>query len=245
MAETTGIEWADKTWNPFIGCIKKTPECDNCYIKQAIRGKIADVFSGPVLTSQSTWDAPLKWNREAAANGTRPRVFTCSLSDFFEKAADPWRPAAWDVIRKCPNLDWLILTKNAARFADHLPPDWGEGWPHVWLGVTVGIATSMSRIPYLLDVPAKVRFISAEPLLGPLDFTPYLADLDWIITGCESGAKDKRRAMDFQWVRDVDKQCRKAGVAHFFKQYYDEKDKLCYDGMLDGECRQAWPAVDR
>jgi protein gp37 len=242
MAETTGIKWTDATWNPWIGCRKKTEECTFCYIPRFIRGRTGkSAFNGPQLTSESTWAMPRQWNEKARAANRRMRVFTCSLSDFFEEEADPWRTAAWQLIRECSWIDWLILTKNADRIASQLPPDWGAGYANTWLGVTVGIARSMWRLPRLLDVPATIRFVSAEPLLGPLDFRPHLdGRLHWMITGAESGAKDKRRAMDVGWVRDIDRQCREAGVIHFYKQYFRD-DELIYDGMLDGEKRQAWP----
>lgn len=242
MAEETGIGWTDHTFNPWWGCNKKTAECAQCYIPRFIRGR-TDPFKGPVLLGYGAWKAARAWNRKAHEAGRRSRVFTCSLSDFFEPEADQWRPAVWQLIRECADLDWLVLTKNAARIADHLPADWSDGYPNVWLGVTVGIESSMWRVPYLLDVPAKVRFISAEPLLGPLDFRPYLSSIDWVITGCESGAKDKRRPMQLDWVREIDKQCREFNVAHFFKQRYDDEGNLIKDGVLDGECRQAWPVA--
>jgi protein gp37 len=155
----------------------------------------------------------------------RRRVFTCSLSDFFHPGADAWRPEAWDIIRDCRQLDWLILTKRPELILDRLPPDWGDGYPNVWLGVTVGHSSSMDRVPLLKAVPAKIRFISAEPLLEQLNFRPYLdGSIHWIITGCEQAAVGKRRLMDLEWVRDIDQQCRDADVAHYFKQYYNYRE---------------------
>jgi protein gp37 len=162
------------------------------------------------------------------------------MSDFFHGGADPWREEAWDVIRRCRNLDWLVLTKRPELMPDRLPPDWGDGWPHVWLGVTCGVMASLPRLELLRKVPATVRFISAEPLLEAIDFSGHLDGFSWVITGCESAGVGKRRPMAVNWVRDIDKQCREAGVAHYFKQRYNGR-VLVTDGMLDGEVRQEFP----
>ena len=101
--------------------------------------------------------------------------------------------------------------------------------------------SSLARIPLLKEIPAHIRFISAEPLLEQIDFTPHLdGSIDWIITGCEKAAKNKRRPMDLDWVRDIDRQCRDSDVAHFFKQRY-EGTQIVTDGLLDGVVRQGWP----
>jgi protein gp37 len=167
------------------------------------------------------------------------------MSDFFHEGADKWRDEAWQVISECTHLDWLVLTKRAERIAECLPPDWGDGYPNVWLGVTAGCQSSLSRVETLLTVPAMVRFISAEPLLERIDLRPFLPGIDWVITGCERAQKGKRRIMDLEWVREIDSQCRAAGVAHFFKQYYiDDSGVPCEDGILDNLKRQAWPKCE-
>jgi protein gp37 len=164
------------------------------------------------------------------------------MSDFFHNRADPWRDEAWRVIKECGSLDWLILTKRADRIVDCLPSDWGEGYPNVWLGVTAGCRASIHRIELLTRISAAVRFISAEPLLERLDLRPHLAEIDWVITGCERARKGDRRLMDLGWVRDIDSQCRAYGVAHFFKQYYENDIGVPKeDGVLDGAARQQWP----
>ncbi|MCA9125015.1 MAG: DUF5131 family protein [Planctomycetaceae bacterium] len=157
----------------------------------------------------------------------------------------PWREEAWEVIRSTSNLDWLVLTKRPELMQERLPADWGDGYSNVWLGVTVGAESSMYKIPLLKAVPARVRFISAEPLLERLDFRPHMDGLHWIITACEQAHRDKRRLMDMDWVRDIDQQCRDAGIAHFFKQrYINNTNTLVHDGMLDGVVRQEWPLVE-
>jgi protein gp37 len=163
------------------------------------------------------------------------------MSDFFHPLVDDLRNDAWQVIRQCPNLDWLILTKRPELIEDRLPTDWNKGYPNVWLGVTCGIASSIHRLETLKKIPAVLRWVSAEPLLGPIDFRPYLdGSFQWVITGCEQAGVGKRRELDLNWVRDIDQQCRNAGIAHFFKQRY-EAGHITHDGLLDGEIRQAWP----
>ena len=151
------------------------------------------------------------------------------------------------MIRDCSQLNWLILTKRPERIAANLPADWGDGYPNVWLGVTVGCQESFDRLDELAQIPARCRFISAEPLLARLDLSDYLKDISWVITGCEQAARGTRRLMDLDWVRDIDSQCRKAGIPHFFKQYYEVKNgkefgRPCKDGVLDGRVRQSFPA---
>jgi protein gp37 len=240
MAEKTGIGWTHHTCNFWEGCNRVSPECDFCYIDKWLRWRGKEPFRGPRRTSKETWSLPLRWDRKAALSGDRARVFTCSMSDFFHKGADPWRQEAWDVIRECKNLDRLILTKRPEMIPQRLPPDWGRGWPHVWLGVTCGVRDSLPRLNLLRKIPATVRFVSAEPLLEGIDFGDHLDGFAWVITGCESAGIDKRRPMDLDWVRDIDRQCREAGVAHFFKQRYEGRT-LMTDGMLDGKVRQELP----
>ena len=162
------------------------------------------------------------------------------MSDFFHSRADRWRRDAWEVIRSCPRIDWLILTKRPQRIANHLPNDWGSGYRNVWLGVTVESQEFLKRIGSLLDIPAAIRFVSAEPLLERIDFRPYLSEIDWVITGCENAGVKKRRPMNLDWVRSVRDQCADAVVPHFFKQYYIG-NQIQSDGLLDGEVCQQWP----
>ena len=164
------------------------------------------------------------------------------MNDFFHPGADLWRPEAWEIIQRCTNLDWLVLTKRPELALDRLPSDWGNGYPNVWMGVTYGCKTSFYRMEHLEKIPAAVKFVSAEPLLERMNFRPYMAWLDWIITGCERAAKGKRRLMDIDWVRDVDHQCNDAKIAHFFKQrYIDDHGVPCEERLLDGIVVQNFP----
>lgn len=238
--ENTKIGWSDHTWNPWWGCNKVSDACTHCYIGPIMRFAGYEPFRGPIRTSEVTWINASKWNRNACRDGKRMRVFTCSMSDFFHRQADAWRDEAWKVIRSCDQLDFLILTKRPELIADRLPDDWGSGYPNVWLGVTVESQKQIHRLDLLSKVPSKVRFVSAEPLLGPLRFGRRIRKLDWVITGSERAAKRKRRTMDLGWVRGIRDECDAAGVPLFHKQYY-RGTTLVFDGILDGEQRQDFP----
>jgi protein gp37 len=240
MAENSKIGWTHHTMNFWWGCDKVSVECAFCYIGPIMKRGGHEPFDGPIRTMN--WSGPAKWNRRASEAGIRQRVFTCSMSDFFHDGADLWRPEAWEIIRECKNLDWLILTKRPELAAERLPPDWGEGYPNVWLGVTAGCEKSVWRLDCLRTIPAVLKFVSAEPLLGRMDFRPYLSWLGWVITGAERAAKEKRRAMDIDWVRDIDCQCKDAGVPHFFKQAY-VGGQMCDEPLLDGKVVQELPTV--
>ena len=240
VAKNSKIGWTHHTMNFWWGCHKVSRECKHCYIGPIMKRGGRVPFNGPMRTKH--WAKPLKWDREAALAGERHRVFTCSMSDFFHPGADAWRAEAWAVIRACPHLDWLVLTKRPELAADRLPSDWGAGYPNVWLGVTCGHPDSLYRLPHLRMLPAAVKFISAEPLLAPMDFREHLSWLDWVITGCERAAKGERAVMDLDWVRDIDRQCKDAGKQHFFKQaYLGERGVPDESPLLDGVVVQEVP----
>jgi protein gp37 len=172
MGENSAIEWTTHTWNPWLGCTEVSPGCDHCYARELARrygwaswGKGAERHR----TSAATWRQPVLWNRKAATSGDRVFVFCASLADFFDpEVPDDWRRDAWDVVRQTPWLTWQILTKRPNLIPRFLPPDWFEGWPHVWLGTSVEDQRNTWRIDKLVQVPAAVRFLSCEPLLGPV-----------------------------------------------------------------------------
>jgi protein gp37 len=236
--KNTKIGWTHHTWNPWWGCDKVSAACLHCYIGPIMRRSGNEPFQGPKRTK--TWTDPFRWNRHAATEGTRRRVFTCSMSDFFHPGADMWRDEAWKLIHACEQLDWLVLTKRPELIADRLPSDWGTGYPNVWLGTTVEDQSQIQRLEQLIRVPAAIRFVSAEPLLGPVRFGRLIRKVDWVITGCENAAEGKRREMSPNGVRSIRNECDAAGVALFHKQYY-AGSKLVFDGRIDGEVRQSWP----
>jgi protein gp37 len=161
-----------------------------------------------VVRSKTTFSDPLKWKE--------PRlIFTCSWSDWFHVDADPWRDEAWEIIRQTPQHTYQILTKRPGRIDRHIPwGAFGDPWPNVWLGVSVEDQEAAFRVRQLVTVPAAVRFISAEPLLGPVALN--LSGIHWLIAGGESG--DSARPMEIDWARALRDACRGAGVAFFMKQ---------------------------
>ena len=162
---------------------------------------------------------PLRWDQDAAQSGQRARVFCASMADVFEwnRALDNLRERLWTLIESTPNLDWLLLTKRP-HLARRLAP-WASAWPtHVWLGTTVeNQLFADRRIRFLLDVPCRYRFLSCEPLLGPVDLSAYIGGLHWIIAGGESGGRARPTHPD--WIRLLRDQCVNAGVAFHFKQW--------------------------
>ena len=176
MAQNSGIEWTDHTFNPWIGCTRVSPACDNCYAETLATGRLGREW-GPHAARRrtKTWGDPVRWNRQAEGATVRPRVFVASLADVFDNhksIEDAWRRELWALIRQCRNLDFLLLTKRPQNILRYLPSDWGKGYPNVWLGATVENQTEADRrIPSLLSVQARVHFLSMEPLLGPVDLT--------------------------------------------------------------------------
>lgn len=223
MGEKTKIGWTGSTWNPWIGCDRVSEGCANCYMERWAARFGRDPHEVK-RSSARVWGLPrrLAWKVRTGEMEER-NVFVCSLSDFFHKGADHMRAEAWEVIRQHPELNFQILTKRPARIERCLPEDWGEGWPNVWLGVSVESASWISRAELLTRIPAAVRFISMEPLVGrAFDHNALRAVLhqgvDWVIIGGESGAAEKVRTFHEQTALDVVESCRAEGVAVFVKQ---------------------------
>jgi len=239
----TKIEWvrnADesqgKTWNPVTGCSAVSEGCRNCYARRMAR-RLAGRCGYPeyprhfdVTLHSDRLDVPLRRKKPTT-------YFVCSMSDLFHKDVPPWFVCeVWQVMRECPRHTFQILTKRPGRMlrlietyiADH---EFGiEPLPNTWLGVSCeNQATADERVPLLLQIPAAVRFVSCEPLLGPIDFGNhgwYWPDdgpeigydpPSWIIVGGESGPG--ARPMPPNWARSLRDQCREAGIPHFFKQH--------------------------
>lgn len=246
MAEKTAIAWTDHTFNLAWGCVKISPGCAHCYADDLAARYGHDVW-GPGKARRTFgakhWAEPLAWQRKAAAEGVRRRVFCSSMCDNFEDHPTIAAELAklWPLIRATPDLDWQLLTKRADRIAACLPADWGEGYPNVWLGVSIENADYTWRADRLRAVPAAVRFVSYEPALGPLAQALDLSGLDWVIYGGESGPS--HRPEDKQWARDMRDACRGAGVAFFHKQ---SAARFTEQGVrLDGELIREYPAARR
>lgn len=266
MSASSGIEWTDATWNPVTGCTKVSPGCDHCYAEI-----ITERFHGTGSFAQVTLHddrlvIPVWWRRPR-------RVFVNSMSDLFHDAVpDDFLACVWAVMATTPQHTYQVLTKRHARMRSLLSSlrflnevcsfieFWGEDqdaslldfeltWPvpHVWLGVSVDDQKRAElRIPALLDTPAAVRFLSCEPLLGPVDLSPWIratdcpettavnpSPLSWVITGGESGRR--ARPAHPGWFRRIRDECLTAGVAYFHKQNGEWREPMAgedYDTML-------------
>lgn len=251
MGKNSAISWTDSTYNPWWGCQRVSPGCEHCYAETFSHRLGFDVW-GPSSTTgrrffgDKHWNEPLRWDRDAAAAGVRPRVFCGSMCDWAEDHPELVEPRArlFDLVRRTPNLDWLMLTKRAENLARMVP--WMEDpdrrpWPNVWLGTTAEDQEHYSkRWPLLRQIPAVVRFVSYEPALGALhtlDFPDIkvldsrevregdvVVDLDlrplpvphWLIIGGESGHGARR--FDVAWARAAIRECRRLGIVPFMKQ---------------------------
>ena len=224
MGERTRIEWATHTFNPWWGCVKVSEACHHCYA-EAWAKRVGHRVWGPRAQRRTFgdvhWDQPRRWDRRLQGTGQRERVFCASMADVFEdrRDLDVHRDRLWELIAATPNLDWLLLTKRP-HLIERLAP-WRADWPiNVWLGTTVETQRrAEENLPALTAIPARVRFISAEPLLGPLDLRAHLGRLNWVIAGGESGPR--ARPSSPSWFRDLRRQCETAGIAFHFKQWGD------------------------
>src|SRR5438128_2220616 len=212
MSTTTAIEWTDATGNPVTGCTKVSPGCAHCYIERTppfrIAGRRFVHGAIPLQLHEDRLEQPLHWR-------TPRRIFVNSLSDLFhEQLSAAFIALVFDIMRRAHWHQFQILTKRSARLrtlARQLP------WPaNVWQGVSVENAAHVARIDDLREVPAAVRFLSVEPLLGPMS-SLRLAGIHWVIVGGESGPS--RRPIDPAWVREIRDQCIAAHVPFFFKQW--------------------------
>lgn len=212
MAKDSAIEWTDATHNFWFGCTKVSAGCKNCYAERDMK-RFGRDFNN--LTRAKGFDKPLQWKEPL-------KIFINSWSDFFhEDIPLQWIDDAWEIMRQSPQHTFLLLTKRSTAIKYALPDDWGDGWPNVWIGVSVENQNNVHRIIPLEKIPAKVKFVSAEPLLGPIDLYTYSPTIDWVITGGESGPN--ARPMSLDWVRDIRDQCQKSGMKFFHKQHGGSK----------------------
>ena len=237
------ISWTTHTWNPWFGCTEVSPGCDNCYAKflmETLWKKVKWGRGKPrKRTTADYWKQPLRWNRQAADVGIRTKVFSASLGDVFDtEVPKQWRDDLFALIRDTPNLDWQLLTKRpgeAVKYAGNQP------WPdNAWIGTSIEDQKRASRAQIITRIPAPVRFLSVEPLLGPVQLD--LAGIDWVIVGGESGPR--HRTMETDWARSVRDQCRAAGVPFFFKQV-GGRTPDAGGHLLDGVVHHAFPVPVR
>lgn len=250
MAANSGIEWTDHTANFWWGCFKISPGCQHCYAHTWAQRYGKNIW-GPARTTgrelkKGVWKELPKWNRKAEQEGRRRRVFVQSMADFYEDhpQVTPWREQAMDLMEQLTWLDFQVLTKRPENIAG-MSARWMKDWPaHIWIGTSVeDQQRADERIPHLLKIPARVRFLSCEPLLGSIQLddghsswltcngprpgesecceSQYVCGecfhgIDWVITGGESG--HNARPMHIQWARNLRDQCQAAGVPYFHKQ---------------------------
>ena len=237
MGEKSAIEWTDATWNPVTGCTKISPGCKNCYAERlAIRLK---EMGNPryrngfrVTLHPDQIELPLRW-------GKPKMIFVNSMSDLFHEAVpDEYIKKVFATMMKADWHIFQILTKRAERLAELAPQ---LPWPsHVWQGVSVESQSYTKRVSALQRVPANVRFLSVEPLLGPIGKLP-LEGVHWVIVGGESGPR--HRMIKPEWVREIRKQCLTAEVPFFFKQWGGRTAKSG-GRMLDGQIWDQMPAFE-
>lgn len=218
MGEKTLIEWTDSSWNPWTGCTKVSIGCKNCYMYRD--KKRYGQNPSKVVRSKTTFKAPL--NKTKFPSSTK--VFTCSWSDFFHPDADEWIGEAWDVIAARPDLIFQILTKRPGRMGVRMPSN-------VWAGITGENQKCLDgRMFFFKVVEAPVKFLSLEPLLGPIRIP---SGVDWIVCGAETGSG--KRKMDIQWAKDICWQCKDRHIPFFFKKDSDGNHEL------DGKVYEEYP----
>ena len=224
MAVNSKIEWTDHTFNPWWGCTRVSEACDHCYAESWANRLGLDIWGSKLprrTFSETHWRQPLIWNARAGDAGLRYRVFCASMADVFEwkKELRHMRERLWELISETPNLDWLLLTKRP-HLVRRLSP-WGNIWPNnVWLGTTTESQRWVDkRLHYLLDIPAQVKFLSCEPLLGAIDISTSVLgnEIDWVIVGGESGAK--ARPSNPEWIRGLRDNCIASNTSFHFKQW--------------------------
>jgi protein gp37 len=221
VADKTGIEWTEATWNPVTGCSKVSPGCARCYaetlslrFRWSAKPWLPEHARENVVLHEQRLDQPLRWRRPHV-------VFVNSMSDLFHELVPlEFIRSVFEVMATAERHTFQILTKRHERLLQLAPK---LSWPsNVWMGVSIENRRWIARADYLRDVPAAVRFISAEPLLGPLDELD-LTGIDWLIAGGESGSGS--RPVRVEWLRDLRDACEAAGVAFFFKQWGGVRSK--------------------
>jgi protein gp37 len=239
MGKLSTIQWTDATWNIARGCSKVDEDCKFCYMyRQSLSGTRYNPLE--IKRTKTVFNLPLTIKKPS-------KIFASSLTDFFHPAIDSYRNEVWEIIRKCPQHTFQILTKRPERITQYLPPDWGDGLDNVWLGTSVGGPNGLQRIEDLKSVKAKIKFLSLEPLHAELDLMypkefgepqrccsgrdcgcmgmpvdpPIIFGIDWVIVGGESGneiGKYRYRPCEISWIEKIVDVCQKHDVPVFVKQ---------------------------
>lgn len=209
--KNSAIQWTHHTYNPWLGCRKVCPECDLCYIVHQTPLRVRNIVHGSDRhrCAASTLRQPHAWNKLAQKSGERHRVFCLSLGDWADaEVPDDWRDDLFNVIDATPNLDWLLLTKRPKLAKRYLK----EAHANVWLGVSAGVDPAP-----IFDIPARIHFLSCEPMLHPVDHLT-IAKFDWVIFGGESDPKGNARQCNVDWIREGLRLCHALDIPAFVKQ---------------------------
>lgn len=247
MGERTGIEYVTATWEPISGCSPVSEGCKRCWAERLAKGRLKRFYPdgfGAVRLHPERLDQPWHWRKPR-------RVFVCSRADLFHEDVPPdFLAQVFQVMQQASHHTFLILSKRVERLSRYrwlMRENAGEWPPNIWAGVSVeNQKTAEERIPLLLKTPAAVRWVSCEPLLGPVELRQWLAQpsasgiyvpsygrgLDWVIVGCESGPGARRMKED--WVRDLRDQAKAAGVPFYYKQQMSVVGKKISLPALDG-----------
>ena len=203
-------------WNPWHGCHKYSEGCRNCYVYRMDARHQKD---SSIVTKTQNFNLPIRKSRDGSYKiPPGSFVWTCFTSDFLLEDADAWRPEAWAMMRERSDLQFLFITKRITRFSQCLPSDWGLGYPNVHICCTAeNQRAAEERLPVFREAPIQKKTIVCEPLLGPMDISPYLGPwVRQVVVGGESGLE--ARICDYDWVLSLREQCKAAGVAFRFKQ---------------------------
>lgn len=238
MGSKSSIEWTEYTWNPVTGCTKISPGCTHCYAERMAKRLKAmgqpNYVNGFELTLHNdALELPLRWKKPKS-------IFVNSMSDLFhEEVPDAFILSTFDVMRRASWHRFQVLTKRSERMTEISPRlPWAN---NIWMGVSVENADAAFRIDYLRQTEAHIKFLSLEPLLGPLPHL-NLSGINWVIVGGESGPG--ARPMDEGWVIDLRRQCQRAGVSFFFKQWGGVQKKKA-GRLLEGRTWDELPETDR
>jgi protein gp37 len=259
MATKSNIQWTDATWNIARGCTKVDEDCKYCYMyRDSLKGTRYEPKQ--VTRTKTVFNLPLRLKEPS-------KIFTSSLTDFFHEDIDGFRHEAWDIIRRCPQHTFQILTKRPERIVAHLPDGWGTGWHNVWIGTSSGHNDSEKRVRDLISARfiggIKTIFLSLEPMHGrvtylkdfyfigrgfdhlhPTSRTTIAEMLDWVIVGGESGNENgmyRYRSCDLEWIENVVKQCRSAHTSVFVKQLGTHLAKQLKLSDRHGGNIEEWP----
>jgi protein gp37 len=232
----------DENWNSWMGCKKCSAACVNCLMFLRQTGRFENWGHNPIhdpsniFRCKTTWRKPFQFRKRAETTGKNISCFVCGYSDFFLEEADAWRDDAWQVIRETPNVIYQIQTKRTHRIADHLPADWGDGYPNVWLGASVEMKHYFKRLDDLRAIPCTLRYADNLGMLESLmpELSSQLDGIGWCISGGEMGCGVvEPRHWEERWCIEVRDVCAAKNIPFWFGHVAGKQNKL--SRLLDGK----------